>query len=461
MSSIAFAKFWRTDLTRECFLSCLPADDQQSLRLVCKDFAHDVAPPLFKHLQIRFTAHSFSRRARMAALDSIGRHVRTLSFVMPHHADTFLPPLLAPGSLEEISFTYEPRLSSSRPSSSASSSSSSSSKYGSWEINDLLVKQYPPLFHAATDVDSFFRALSAMPSLCHLHVSCPGQPAGQRYRKDIVDYALISLRLAVDSANPRQLETLSLAPIHPAALLHLRSHLSIGSSPASSRVWRRIKTLVIEMDSFEFGRDMPSDHLKILHSYLQTVPSVEHLKFQWLGNKGPCPFALHVEPCTSRPTSLDCSNACPNTSTKSSFRALKFRHLKSMQLHNATLDASQASDFIMSHRKVLHEFQFDQCHLRSGTWDDALAPLTRIVKNDSWKRKRKQEQKQEEVMDVPIMLDSVDEKSEMDCVEDRLWDDIFHKHKGFRKLRKVSMRRKEMVPEKVKRLLRTARVAWH
>jgi hypothetical protein len=126
-----------------------------------------------------------------------------------------------------------------------------------------------------------------------------------------------------------------------------------------------------------------------------------------------------------------------------------------MHLTNASLDASQASGFIMSHRKVLHEFQFERCHLRSGTWDDALAPLTRIVGNDSWKAK------QEEVMDIPIMLSPADEKSEMDCVQEPLWDDVFRKTRGLNALRKVSLRTREMVPEQVKRLLRTARVGWH
>ena len=126
-----------------------------------------------------------------------------------------------------------------------------------------------------------------------------------------------------------------------------------------------------------------------------------------------------------------------------------------MHLVNASLDAAQASGFIMSHRKVLHEFQFDQCHLRSGTWDDALAPLSRITGNDEWK------QKQEEVMDVPIMLSPVDERSEMDCVLEPLWDDVLRKNKGLRALRKASLRTKEMVPEQVKRLLRSARLAWH
>jgi hypothetical protein len=455
MPSTTFTKFWRTDLTRDCFLSYVPKDDLRSLRLACKILADDIAPVLFKNLEIRFSTNTFSRRARMCALDRIGHHVRHLSFVMPHSIDTFLPPLLIPGTLEEATFLYEPRINNSRPhSSSSSSSSSSASKYGSWEMNDLLVKQYPPLFHAATNVDVFFRALGTMPGLRHLHVACPEQAAGQRYRKDIVDYALISLRLAVEAANPAQLETLTLAPIHPLAIFYLRPQLSVGSLPSSARVWRRIKSLNIQMDSFRYGRDQPSDHLKILHSYLQTLQSLENFTFEWLGDKGPCPLSLHTEPCTSRPTSLDCSQACPDSSTKSPCRPLKFRRLKAMHLSNATFDADQASAFIMSHRKVLHEFQFDRCHLRSGSWDDALAPLTRIVGDDSWK------QKQEEVMDVPIMLSPADEKSELECVQEHLWDDVFRKSKGFQTLRKMSLKTKGLLPEQVRRLLRNARVAW-
>jgi hypothetical protein len=126
-----------------------------------------------------------------------------------------------------------------------------------------------------------------------------------------------------------------------------------------------------------------------------------------------------------------------------------------MHLRNASLDASQASGFVMSHRKVLHEFEFDQCHLRTGTWDDALAPLTQVVGKDYGKKK------QEEVMDVPIMLSPVDEKAEMDCVREQLWNDLPRRNRGLKVLRRVSLRTKDMLPEQVKRLLRTARVAWH
>ena len=461
MSPNAFARFWQTDLTRDCFLSHVPKDDLLSLRRSCKAFAVDIAPSLFKTLEVHFTPHTFERRARMCALERIGRHVQHLSFIMAHHADTFLPPLLHPGTLEEVTFVYQPHVIITRPrssssSSTSSSSSSSGSKYGSWEMNDLLVKQYPPLFHAATNVDAFSQAIAAMPRLRHLQISCGGQPPGQRYRRDIVDYALISLRLAVEAADSKDLNTLTLAPIHPSAMLYLRPQFGVGSLPSSTRVWRGIKSLKIEMDAFEYGRDRPTDHLKLLHSYLQAFQNLEKFEFEWIGGKGPCPVALHTEPCTSRPTSLDCSKACPESSAKSACRPLKFRHLKRLRLSNAALDADQASAFIMSHRKVLHEFQFDRCHLRTGTWDDALAPLTHIVGNDSWRNK------QEEVMDVPIMLSPVDEKNEVECVQDHLWDDVFRKNKGLQTLRKMSLRTKDLLLlEQVRRLLRTARVAWH
>jgi hypothetical protein len=124
-----------------------------------------------------------------------------------------------------------------------------------------------------------------------------------------------------------------------------------------------------------------------------------------------------------------------------------------MRIRNATFDASQASGFIMSHRKVLREFQFDKCHLRSGTWDDALAPLTKISGSEAWK-------KPEEVMDIPIMLNQVTGRSKMECVQGPMWDDVCRNNRGMQVLRRFGLRTKEFVPEHVKRLLRTARAPW-
>jgi hypothetical protein len=450
MPSAAFVKFWRTDLTRDCFLSYAAKEDCQALRLVCHNFSTTVAPHIFSEIKLSFDTNSFTRLARMAALERIGYYVRCFSFHMPHTPDTFLAPLLDPVTGEERTFIYDPSLDSSRPSSS--NSRSSSPKYGTSEMNDLLVKQYPPIFHAATNISSFIRAFNAMPFLRHLRISCPGQPSGQRYRRDAVDYALISLRMALERVVLPDLDALSLQPIHPAAVLYLRPQLGIGASPASAMRWRNIKNLTMDVDSFSFGPECPSDHLKILHTYLKSFTSLESFNFRWRGSKGPSPLSLHAEPCVAASRVFDCSTACPKASAKPPFTALKFRHLKKMLLENATVDAAQISDFIMSHRKVLHDFEFEDVHLRSGNWDDALAPLTHISGNENWKRE------QEEVMDVPLIL-SPAATYPPECVDEIMWEDERKGRRTLQTLRKASLKTKEMLgagPEHLKKLLRSS-----
>ncbi|RMD41052.1 hypothetical protein DV735_g4080, partial [Chaetothyriales sp. CBS 134920] len=416
MASKAFVDFWSTDLTRQCLFSYLAPCDLKVLRLTCQEFALDVAPELFAQLNLDFNPNMFTRHARMVALERIGRCVKTLSFRLAHSSTTFLPPLIAPDTLDEVTFLYEPHVVCGRPASS--SSASSGSRYGDDEISDLLVKHYPPLFHAATNITSFARAILALPNLKTVKISCPNQSPGQRYRKSVVDYALASLRIALEQVNPPALENIVLDPIHPGALQHLRPLSSFGASPASTRVWRRIKRLTIQMDSFEYGRDMPSDHLKFLHTYLEIFVSLEHLDFTWLGGRGPCPLSLDSEPSTCRSRCLECSNTCPKTAAVPSCKAIKFRHLKSMHVRNATLDASQVASFIVLHRKVLHEFSFDECHLRSGTWDDALAPLNRLAGKQD-----KKEMQQEVTMDVTLVLRPEEKPTTDLVVVSQLWDD--------------------------------------
>ena len=453
MPSAAFLKFWRTDLTRENFLSHTSKEDSASLRLVCNDFSLKVAPQLFSHIQIPFNANTFTRLARMAALNRIGYHIKTYTFHMPHTPETFLPPLLDPITGQEQSFVYEPSLTKSRPPSS--SSNASGPKYGSREMNDLLVKQYPPIFHAATNIPSFIRAFNAMPFLRHLRISCPGQPSGQLYRRDAVDYALISLRIALERAVLPELDTLSLQPIHPGAVLYLRSQLSIGSTPASTRRWRAIKNLQIEMDGFAFGAGHANDHLKLLHSYLRSFPSLHRLTFRWLGTKGPSPISLATEPCIGSHGALQRSSACSVSSAKPPFQPLRLRRLEHLIIENAIVDASQISTFIMSHRKVLHEFKFEDCQLRSGDWDDALAPLSKIAGHNRWK------EKQEEVMDVPIVLKQTPVVEE--CILGGLWDDGRKHSRGFSALKRASARTRGVLgagEEGLKKFLRASTLAW-
>ncbi|MCJ1272993.1 hypothetical protein MMC21_000782 [Puttea exsequens] len=324
---------------------------------------------------------------------------------MPHGPETFLPPLLDPETGEEAAFLYEPYLQSARDPNTRLSIPT----YGSWEITDLLVKQYPPLFHAAANVPSFMRAMATMPNLEHLKVSCPGQEPSQRYRRSIVDYALISLRIAVEKSKLLALECLSLLSVHPSAVFYLNPLTGFGATPASMRRWKQIQKFDCEMDSIALG--YPIDHLKHLHAYLQNFASTaREFRFRWLGTKGPCPLSLGAEACLEASSP---KQACPKT-CHLALRPLQFTRLRVMEVENTILSASQIAAFITANRHTLRDFNFENTHLRSGTWDEALAPLTRISGSEKWK------QKSEEVMDVPIMLSPIDMEQES---LNRVWDE--------------------------------------
>lgn len=393
-ASSAFLHFWWTEKTRSNFLSYVPKDELATFRLACHDFSVRAAPLLFKDLDITFRPSIFTKPARMAALDRIGQHVRTLTFNMPHSSETFLPPILDSVTGEETTFIYEPCTKSS----SNSGSRLSVPTYGSWEMTDLLVKQYSPLFHAAANVPSFIQAFSAIPNLKHLRISCPGQEPEQRYRRSVVDYALISLRIAVERSNLPVLNTLSLMSIHPGAILYLNPVLGFGARPNSAKRWKQIKKLSIHMDSIPFNQNSPADLFKTLHLYLQLFSSsLRHFKFRWRGAQGPCPLSFGAETGVQKKSP---ALACPET-CRMGLRPLRFEKLRDMEVENIVLDASQVSSFITAHRHTLHEFNFEDTKLRSGTWDDALAPLTRISGSEKWK------EKSEEVMDVPLVLSPI------------------------------------------------------
>ena len=390
----AFLRFWWTDKTRDALLTCMPKGDLASLRLACHDFSIRAAPVLFEEITVTFRASIFTKPARMAALDRVGRHIRTLTFTAPHGPETFLPPLLDPETGEEETFIYEPYIQSPKDSTLRTSAPT----YGSWEMTDMLVKQYPPLFHAAANVSSFIRAFSALPNMKHLKISCPGQESAHRYRRSTVDYALISLRIAVERSNLAVLDTLSLDLIHPGAVLYLNPSMGFAALPNSAKRWRQIRKLAIHMDSIPSGPNSPVDHLKLLHSYIQQFSSsLRQFRFRWHGARGPCPLSLgHESRLQERSPKLACPNRC-----HLALRPLRLTRLRDMEVENIVTDAPQISSFINSHRRTLRDFNFEDTHLRSGTWDDALSPLTRISGSDSWKTKS------EEVMDVPLMLSPV------------------------------------------------------
>ncbi|EEP80532.1 predicted protein [Uncinocarpus reesii 1704] len=447
---------------RDTLLAHSAKEDILSLRLVCQELSIQTASTLFRDVEIEFRSSTFTRPARMAALERIGGFIDTLTFRLPHLAETFLPPLLDPFTGEEQIFVYTPQIHASQ----WSGSRLSIPKYGSWEMTDLLTKQYPPLFHAATNIPSFVRAFTAMPSISHLIISCEGQVSGHRYRRSVVDYALVSLRIAVEQAPLKELKTLSLLPIYPGALLYLRHMVGFGTSPAARKRWVQIRNLSIHMDSFPFGCGERTDHLKLLHSYLEGFPSLRELTFRWRGKKGPCPLTLSTEPCM-RPSSnrLPLRPHTPESpkSPKTKLRPLRFPFLRHMELENATLDASQVSSFILAHRRSVREFNFEETTLRSGTWDEALAPLTR---KSTGSPRRKHRPPPVEVMDVPIMLSPIGmDASQLQKVimAETKRKDVSRHFRAYANFQRATSRTRGLLlcgPDHMKRFLRSSVFSW-
>ncbi|KAJ5651761.1 hypothetical protein N7507_009187 [Penicillium longicatenatum] len=383
------ARAWRNKAIGDLMVCHLTKREIVLCRLVCQSLAIQLAPLVFADITITFRSRALSRPSRVAALERIGNHIEAVTFRISHTAETFLPPVLDMVAGMEQTFAYMPQ---------GHRVSSKIIKYGSREMTKLLIQQYPPLFHASTDVPSFVQALSLMRRLRHLRINCEGQPPSHRYRRSVVDYALISLRIAVERAPLQFLESLSLLSIHPGAALYLRPDLGFGASPASRKRWSQIRSLTIHMESFPHHPGLPTDHFKLLHAYLQSFPELRRLTFHWKGERGLSPLSLATEPCLQNKSKAALSQRCPSNQ-RLSLSPLRFRHLERMDMVNAITDASQIASFIHDHRYTLREFNFQNTTLRNGTWDDALAPLTRRKGPEPWK-----EDSEKGPVDVPIML---------------------------------------------------------
>ncbi|KAE8854354.1 hypothetical protein PTNB29_09710 [Pyrenophora teres f. teres] len=425
-TSSVFLRFWLNDACRDNVLDHMEPEDLSNFRLVCHDFSAKAAPPLFEKMTVTFKTSTFSKPARIDALSRIGRHVKTFTFHMPHGPETCLPPIIDPLTGAEQQFIYEPQVQLPQH----GPAKDKAPKYGSWEMQDLLIKQYPPLFHAATNVPAFCAAFSQMINLTHLKISCPGSNS-PRHRRGVVDYALISLRIAIERAPLYSLSALSLHPIHTGGLLYLHPMHGFGSTPSSGKRWSQIRHLSICMEntpSSPRSRSSHStEHLRILHAYLSTLSrSLTRLFFRWKGSRGPCPLSLDRESClleqyqtTSHKASAYNNNNGDESNIHPSQRGggpapLSFPRLRILALENALMDSSQIADFITRHKRSLREFNFEDVKLREGDWDKALEPLTTITGSDSWKRHQEVES-----MDVPVMLSPVEIAPEMGMARER------------------------------------------
>ncbi|OLN82237.1 hypothetical protein CCHL11_09912 [Colletotrichum chlorophyti] len=356
-------------------LELLPKKDLASLRLASSACCNIATKPLFKRVRVTFTANTFTKQSRVHALARVGHHIEHLHFHFAHTDATFLPPLVHPTTGREICFLYTPHTSM--------ASVLARPKYANTELGEILTQQYPPLFHAATNVPSFINALRHLPNVRHLTIRCPGQNPQERYRRDIVDYALMSLRIAVERAPLECLEKLSLSGMHPSAFNYLRHVPGFGAVPSAGRRWRQIRKLSISVEAWDFYGPSPGlDHLKIIDDYIRGFSgTLEKFHFTWLGPKGPCPIALSADPLFAPPRNSrklfnEVTSPMSPLPPAPARKPMHFPHLRHLQVRNATMTAGQLSDLVAAHRQTVKEFDFDNVVLvNGGSWDEALAPL--------------------------------------------------------------------------------------
>ena len=378
-SGSAFLQIWSDARLRGAFLAHVPDDDLKSFRLVCKDFAFRAAPVLFKEKKVTFRKGLFTSPSWLAMLDRLGHHVKSFHFNMPHTTNTSLPPLIDDLG-NGVDFVYEPYTGSTKK------QYDFSPPYGTPELYHLLTKHYPTLFHAAANVTSFIRVFACLTNVKHLKVSCPGQNRSEAYMRSAVDYALISLRIAVERNKLLKLETLSLLSVHPMAPFYLDPSSGFGTLPNSEKRWKQIRNLTIHMDTPPTCT--AADHLKLLHKYLCLFASrLEDVHFRWQGMHAPWPLSLHNEPTPQNQRAA----IIYAKQTHLRLKPLHMPNLRSSYAENIAVDASQISAFVDDHYHMtrLHDrcsVDFQKSHLRSGTWDDALAPFSRISGADKWEK---------------------------------------------------------------------------
>ncbi|GAP84529.2 putative splicing factor U2af large subunit A [Rosellinia necatrix] len=370
-----FYRLWQESRIRENLFEALSKEDVCNVRLANLACCNLVTKRLFRRTHLTFTPNSFTRQTRIQALSRIGQYIEHLTFYFPHSHATFLAPLIHPQSGREISFLYTPHTSMGsvleRP------------KFANEGLGEILTSQYPPLFHAASNVPSFINAMKHLVNIRHLTIKTPGQDPKERYRRDIVDYALISLRVALERAPIKKLDKLSMS-VHPSAFLYLRPTQGFGCSPSAGRRWKQIRKMHIDIDSWDFYGPSPGlDQLKIIQDFLYNYStSLEKLTLTWHGRKGPCPIALAADPLFAPPRNSlklfrEVTSPMSPLPPAPPRKPVVFRKLRYLTISNTTMNAAQLADIVAAHQHSVRRFGFENCVLiGDGNWDEALAPLT-------------------------------------------------------------------------------------
>ncbi|RCI08973.1 hypothetical protein L249_5036 [Ophiocordyceps polyrhachis-furcata BCC 54312] len=363
-------------------LSHLPPPSAQTLRLTDSHLSSVLTTDVFHRLNLTFTPTKLTRPGRLEALSRIGPHVHHLIFHLDHSspaAETALPPLVDEATGNVLGFVYAPHTSladaAARP------------RWADDRLGVALTTQYPPLFHAATNVVSFIRALSSLPNLRHLTIRCHGPCPVDRYRRTAVDYALVSLRIAIERSPLPALSRLSLERMHPSAFGYLRHGPGgFGCLPSAGRRWRQITKLKLSVQAWDFAGPSPGrDHLRTLDDYLAGfASSLESLSFSWVGEAGPGPCPVVVvgtRPDPTRKLFHELTSTMSPLPTRPGREPVRFPRLRRLTIGNANMTAAQLSGLVASHRDTVVAFDFHQLLLLDGGWHQALASL---VSDAAW-----------------------------------------------------------------------------
>lgn len=362
--------------------------DLCSLRLASPATCNLLTAPLFRRLTLTFTPSSFTRPSRLAALSRIGHHIHHLTFSLPHSPSTFLPPLLHPTTGRELGpFLYTPH----------TTTAAARPTYATPELGEILTAQYPPLFHAACNVPSFLAALGCMTGLRHLTIKTPGQPPEERYRRGVVDYALLSLRIAVErSPAMGGLRKLGLSGVHPGAFQYLvHGPGAMGAGPGAGRRWRQIEALRVVVEGG--GGAVGGDQVKMMEEFVRGVAGgLVRFEWEWRGEgRGPCPlggFGVVGGGEGGRKLFNEVTGPMsPLPGVPSGRGGVAMPRLRYMAVRNCTMrSAGELRAVICAHRGTVREFVFENVALmeRGRGWEEALNTLTETREKgaDKWGR---------------------------------------------------------------------------
>jgi len=145
--------------------------------------------------------------------------------------------------------------------------------------------------------------LSRCEQLRNIVISTNGKPGwpGKTYVDDI----LIDLRVALEAVHLPRLRCVRLIPIHAMGIVHLRwsgfgAFGALAIKPCN--VWSNLHTLDVQLESPFLPKQGLSESQqvmfrKILYDYLLSfAETLKCLRFVWLGEDGPSPMTLELEP---------------------------------------------------------------------------------------------------------------------------------------------------------------------